>query len=103
MLKDNIAQEDRARLESMLQRAQDHVARLRGERDALDPTTLEWVWADEALFEARCEVRRIKTALKMAGLLFECERCGAIHNPEWVAAYGLRCDAECDGDLREVA
>ncbi|PZA08622.1 MULTISPECIES: hypothetical protein [unclassified Meiothermus] len=102
MLKDSIAQADKARLEWMLQQVEDHVARLREERSRLAPDSLEWGWVDEALFEARSLRRNLRTALRMAGSLFECERCGAIHNPEWVAAYGLRCDAECDGRLREV-
>lgn len=100
MLKDSVAQT--AQLERMLQRAEEDVARLRAERSRLPVNSLEWVWADEALFEARCLRRNLRTALRMVGRVWECERCGAIHNPEWVAAYGLRCDAECDGWLEEV-
>lgn len=65
--------------------------------------SLEWSWTDEALFEARCLRRNLRTALRMAGRRWECERCGQRCGPEWVAAWGLRCDAECDGWLRELA
>lgn len=103
MDKISIAQEDKARLEWMLRRAEEHAARLREERSRLPVDSLEWGWVDNALFEARCEARRLKAAVRMAGRVWECERCGALHGPEWVAAWGLRCDVECDGDLREVA
>lgn len=101
MLKESIAQT--AQLERMLQRAEEDVARLRAERARLAPDSLEWGWTDEALFEARCLRRNLRLALRMAGRTWECEHCGQRYGAEWVAAWGLRCDAECDGDLVEVA
>lgn len=101
MLKDSVAQA--AQLERMLQRAEEDVARLRAERAALPPDSLEWAWTGEALFEARCLRRNLRTALRMAGRAWECVECGEKYGPEWVAAWGLRCHAGCDGDLREVA
>lgn len=101
MLKES--KESIAQLERMLQRAEEDVARLRAEHSRLPVDSLEWGWADEALFEARCLRRNLRTALRMAGRVWECERCGEKYGPEWVAAWGLRCDSACDGDLREVA
>jgi hypothetical protein len=86
----------------MLQRAEEHVARLREVHSRLPIGSLEWAWTDESLFEARCVLRHIRTAIRMAGRKWECERCGQRYGPEWVAAWGLRCDVECDGDLVEV-
>lgn len=103
MLKTNIPQGDKTRLEWMLQRAEGDVARLRAERSRLAVDSLEWAWTDETLFEARCVLRNAQRALRMAGRVWECERCGQRYGPEWVAAWGLRCHAECDGDLEEVA
>jgi formylmethanofuran dehydrogenase subunit E len=101
MLKDSIAQT--AQLERMLQHAEEDVARLRAERSKLPVGSLEWAWTDEALFEARSLRRNLRTALRMAGRVWECERCGEKYGPEWVAAWGLRCHAGCDGWLEEVA
>ncbi|MEM4359815.1 MAG: hypothetical protein QXT45_04745 [Candidatus Bilamarchaeaceae archaeon] len=98
MIKDS---EQRSRLEQMIKQAEVTVARLRAERSELPVGSIEWVWADEALFEARCTLRNLRTALRMTGRAWECERCGQRYGPEWVAAWGLRCDAECDGDLVE--
>jgi len=95
-------QDDRARLEWMLQRVQDHVTRLHEEHKQLSPESLEWIWVDNALFEARCELRRLKRALALAGRRWECVECGQVYGPEYLAAWGPRCDAECDGWLEEV-
>lgn len=104
MLKDSVAQaEEKARLEWMLRRVEDHVARLREERRALAVDSLEWGWVDNALFEARCEARRLRAAIPMAGRRWQCTQCGEVYGPKWVSYYNLRCNAECDGDLVEVA
>ncbi len=90
-------------LAQMLQRAEADVARLRAERSQLPVGSREWAWADDALFEALCLQHNLRIALSMAGKRWECVECGEKYGPEWVAAWGLRCDVECDGDLKEVA
>lgn len=105
----NLEQRDRAHLERMIRRVEERVTRLYEERDRLADLTdrqtgqnVEWVQADNALFEARCEQRRLNAALRMAGRRWRCERCGETYGPDWVAAWGLRCDIECDGSLTMV-
>ncbi|AZF88257.1 hypothetical protein [Meiothermus phage MMP17] len=101
MTTNRIAQ-DRARLEWMLQRARERLAQLREKRSRLPVDSLEWVRADEAVFEARCELQQIKTAIRMAGRVWECVECGKRYDYEWVYEYGRRCDVECDHELVEV-
>ena len=88
--------------EEQIARLREHIQELREQRERLSPADYEWWWCDEALFEARCDLRRLLIAQRMAGRTFACERCGEVYDSRWVASYGLVCHAECDGWLREV-
>lgn len=102
MIKDNIAQEDRVMMKWLLQRAKERLTQLREKRSRLPVGSPEWVKADEAVFEARCQFQQIKTAIRMAGRVWECVECGERYDYSWIYEYGLRCHVECDHELVEV-
>jgi len=78
------------------------IERLRAERDSYPREAIEWIWADNALAEARYELRQARAVLRMVGRQWICLECGIIRGPEWVAYHGLWCDIECEGRLEEV-
>jgi hypothetical protein len=91
-----------AQLQAKLQQYEAEAARLRQMRALLPPSSPEWQAADDALFEARCAIRHVERALRMAGRVWRCRDCGENYGPEWIAAWGLRCYSDCDGELEEV-
>ena len=105
MVKDSVAPTgmERQRLESRILEVSRRVERLREELRAYRPYSLEWGWADEALYEARCELRGLKRVLALLGRSWECVECGTRYGGDWITAYGPVCDAACEGRLEEVA
>lgn len=62
---------------------------------------------DDLEFERRMQARYRRWAeearrLEAEGRRWRCERCGEAYDARWVAWNGRRCNAECDGHLREV-
>jgi hypothetical protein len=94
-------QRDSERLQQQLEVV---MARLKRLREAADPAKdpLASPSLDVLLYDAREEVAHLRRALSMAGRRWRCELCGEEYGPEWVAAWGLRCHVECDGELVEV-
>ncbi|GEM88204.1 hypothetical protein [Meiothermus granaticius] len=58
--------------------------------------------ADDARFEARCDLRHIARVRALAGRSWRCEECGEEYGADWVAAWGRQCHVECNGWLEEV-
>lgn len=54
-------------------------------------------------FEERVDARRAKILAANRHCTFRCVECGKRYDYEWVYEYGMRCDADCDGELVEVA